>query len=115
MDYNMNVGGTDMKAFAFAILLVPMASQAYASDIGLDEAARLQNAGAIKRLNELNQTAAARHANASIYETELEYRGDRYLYQVELRKKAGEKWEMTLMQPMGSSWKTPWIVETVSV
>jgi uncharacterized membrane protein YkoI len=68
----------------------------HAKDLGPDEALRLRDAGTIQSFEKLNAIALAKHANATITETELEEQYGKHLYQVELRDAKGVEWDIEL-------------------
>lgn len=67
-----------------------------AKDLGPDEALRLRDAGTIQSFEKLNAIAMAKHANATITETELEEQYGKHVYQVELRDAKGVEWDIEL-------------------
>jgi len=69
---------------------------AQAKDLGPDEALRLRDAGTIQSFEKLNAIALAKHANATITETELEEQYGKHVYQVELRDAKGVEWDIEL-------------------
>ena len=78
MTVNLRVGG-------FVVLVLSaFCSLAIARDLGQDEALRLREQGLIQPLEQLLQTALARHPGAKLLEVELEEDDDVYVYEVEL-------------------------------
>lgn len=71
------------------------------TDVRPDEVVQLAQSGAIRPFDELNRAALARHANSRIHDTELERRGETYVYSVELRDDQGAKWEVDLNAATG--------------
>ena len=69
---------------------------ALARDIGPDEAAKLQSAGIIQRIERLNAVAVARHPGAEITYTELDEEYGKHVYQVDLTDAHGTEWDVEL-------------------
>jgi uncharacterized membrane protein YkoI len=94
-----------MKKFAISLILgTAMAASlpVFASnDVGPDKVVQLVQSGAIKPFDELNKLALSKHANSHIHETELEQRGDIYVYSVELRDDTGTQWEVDMNAATG--------------
>ncbi len=70
-----------------------MATTAVA-DVRIDEAMQLQESGKIKSFEALNQVVMKQHPDATITDTELEDSYGKYVYQVELRDKDGQEWDV---------------------
>jgi uncharacterized membrane protein YkoI len=94
-----------MKKFAISLILgtaMTAALPVFASDdVGPDKVVQLAQSGAIKPFDELNKLALSQHANSRIHETELEQRGEIYVYSVELRDDKGAKWEVDMNAATG--------------
>jgi uncharacterized membrane protein YkoI len=94
-----------MKKFAISIILgtaLAASLPVFANDdIGPDKVVQLVQSSAIKPFDELNKLALSQHANSSIHETELEQRGDIYVYSVELRDDTGTRWEVDMNAATG--------------
>lgn len=81
-------------ALMTAAALTVTAGYVQAKDLGPDEALRLRDAGTIQSFEKLNAVALAKHANATITDTELEEEYGKYVYQVELRDAKGVEWDV---------------------
>ncbi|WP_268797003.1 PepSY domain-containing protein [Pseudomonas huanghezhanensis] len=83
-----------LTAFFTASAIALSAGGVQAKDLGPDEALRLRDAGTIQSFEKLNAAALAKHANATITDTELEEQYGKYVYQVELRDAKGVEWDI---------------------
>lgn len=71
-------------------------------DVGVDQAAQLQQDGTIKPFELLNAAALGKHPNGIIGETELEHEYGKYVYKVELRDAQGKQWDVDLDASSGA-------------
>ncbi|MEQ7922422.1 PepSY domain-containing protein [Xanthomonas sp. WHRI 1810A] len=83
-----------LTALLTASAIALSAGMAQAKDLGPDEALRLRDAGTIQSFEKLNAAALAKHANATITDTELEEQYGKHIYQVELRDAKGVEWDV---------------------
>jgi uncharacterized membrane protein YkoI len=83
-----------LTALLTASAIALCAGMVQAKDLGPDEALRLRDAGTIQSFEKLNAAALAKHANATITDTELEEQYGKYIYQVELRDAKGVEWDV---------------------
>ena len=60
----------------------------------IDEAMKLQESGKIKSFDALNEVVMKEHPGANITDTELEDAYGKYVYQVELRGKDDQEWDV---------------------
>lgn len=77
------------------ILMATMTIHA-GEDVGIDQAVKLLQSGAIQPFEQLNAAALARHPGGSIGETELDSVYGRYVYKVDLRDAQGKKWDVDI-------------------
>ena len=69
---------------------------ASARDVGPDESAKLQSAGSIQPLDQLDAVALARHPGGTITDTELDEEYGKHIYQVDITDKQGVEWDVEL-------------------
>ncbi len=83
-------------AILVATAVLGLAATTAVADVRIDEAMKLQESGTIKSFEALNQVVMKEHPEATITDTELEDSYGKYVYQVELRDKAGQEWDVDL-------------------
>lgn len=75
-----------------AIALTTVAGIAQA-DIGPDEVVRLQKAGTVGDFEQFNKQALEKHPGFQIKDTELENKGGRFVYKIELKDAKNVEWD----------------------
>ncbi len=87
---------TKLTVILSATLLAATAGLAQARDIAPAEATQLLNAGTIQSFEKLNEAALALHPGGTIDDAELEEKGGRYIYEVEVYDAQGVEWDLDL-------------------
>lgn len=85
-----------LTALCVSTAMLMGAGLAQAKDVSPAQIVELSSSGTILPFEKLNQAALAQHPSASLLNTELEESYGRYIYQVDLRDKQGQKWEVEL-------------------
>lgn len=84
-------------AYIASALLLAAAAPGYAGeDIDHKQHAALEQSGGIKPAAELEAAALALHKGGRVGESEVERKGDKYVYKAELSDADGQKWEVAL-------------------
>ncbi len=66
------------------------------ADMRIDEAVKLHDSGKIMPFEKLNEAVMKQHPDATISDSDLEDNYGKYVYQVELRDKDGQEWDVDL-------------------
>ena len=66
------------------------------ADVRPDQIPSLLQSGAVKPFEQLNAAALAKHAGATINDTELDNEAGRLVYEVDLTDTTGKKWDVKL-------------------
>lgn len=76
------------------VLMLTVGGMVMADDVRPDVIQSLQDSGSIQSLETLNNLALEQHPGATIHDTELKKKGERYIYEVELRDQRGAEWDL---------------------
>ncbi len=81
---------------AAAATLIGATTGVATADMRIDEAVKLHDSGKIMKFEKLNEAVMKQHPGATITDTELEDNYGKHVYQVELRDKDGQEWDIDL-------------------
>ena len=88
------ISAPKVGAILVATAILGLAATTSFADVRIDEAMKLQESGKIKAFDALNEVVMKEHPGASITDTELEDSYGKYVYQLELRDKDGQEWDV---------------------
>ncbi|MGY2376700.1 PepSY domain-containing protein [Pseudomonas sp. SDO524_S393] len=80
----------------FAATALTLTAGLAQADVRPDQIEGLLKSGAVKPFVDLNKDALAKHAGATINDTELDHEAGRLVYEVDLTDTAGKQWDVKL-------------------
>ena len=80
----------------FAATALTLTAGLAQADVRPDQIPSLLKSGAVKPFEQLNADALAKHAGATITDTELDDKAGRLVYEVEMRDTSNVKWDVKL-------------------
>ena len=87
---------TKILATAAAAATLLGATGVAIADMRIDEAVKLHDSGKIMPFEKLNEAVMKQHPGANITDTDLDDNYGKYVYEVELRDKDGQEWDVDL-------------------
>ncbi len=87
---------TKILATAAAAATLLGATGVATADMRIDEAVKLHDSGKIMPFEKLNEAVMKQHPGANITDTDLDDNYGKYVYEVELRDKDGQEWDVDL-------------------
>ncbi len=91
---------------AAAATLVGLTTGVASADMRIDEAVKLHDSGKIMPFEKLNEAVMKAHPGATITDSDLEDNYGKYVYQVEIRDKDGQEWDVDLDASTGDVLKS---------
>ncbi len=86
----------------FAATALTLTAGLAQADVRPDHIEGLLKSGAVMPFDKLNAAAVAKHAGATINETELDHKNGTLVYEVEMTDTAGKKWDVKLDAKTGT-------------
>jgi len=86
----------------FAATALTLTADLAQADVRPDQIEGLLKSGEVMPFEKLNAAAVAKHAGASITDTELDHKNGVLVYEVEMTDTAGKKWDVTLNAKTGA-------------
>ncbi|QJI30510.1 peptidase M4 [Pseudomonas sp. ADAK18] len=80
----------------FAAAALTLTAGLAQADVRPDQIPSLLKSGDVMAFEKLNSVALAKHAGATINDTELDHEADRLVYEVDLTDTTGKKWDVKL-------------------